>query len=111
MTARRALMQLVRVARPDEGREDMRRWIKLEEMGEEVREVVRRLAEACLLVTGGKAPKEGEQPGSPVIEDPVDENIDQPSGGLFAGVLIGDRFNTFNPIEPMRVIRVVIRQE
>jgi formylglycine-generating enzyme required for sulfatase activity len=47
--ARRIFLQLVR---PGEGAEDTRRRATFEELGEEVRSVVKRLADARLLVTG-----------------------------------------------------------
>jgi formylglycine-generating enzyme required for sulfatase activity len=59
-TARRVLTRLVRVARPEEGSEDTRRRITLLELDEEAQGVVRRLAAARLLVTGGSALRKGE---------------------------------------------------
>lgn len=64
-TARRVLTRLVRVARPEESSEDTRRRITLAELDEAAQRVVRQLAEARLLVTGGRALEEGASAEAP----------------------------------------------
>jgi formylglycine-generating enzyme required for sulfatase activity len=58
--------RLVRVARPEEGNKDTQKRTTLVELGEEARAVVKELARARLLVTGG------EESGEAELHDPAE---------------------------------------
>ncbi len=59
--------------------------------------------EALVFNLPAQPPRPTDQPGTGSVDGDIAE-MGKPSAGLLAGVVIGDRFDTLHPIEPMRVI-------